>query len=170
MSLPSRLILLIVAACPLLSGCGFQPVYGTKNDAGQLSASELHYIVIDPIPNRVGVRLRAELERLFSPPMSPPQHTLDIRLNVESDVTAIDRDASVRRRNLKLIADVRLLRNGAAKEPPEFTTVVRANAGMEQLPSDFSTLVSESAAEERAVERLAFQIRQQLAVHFARES
>lgn len=150
-----------------LSACGFQPVYGTGGASGEPAMEKLHHLVIAPIPNRAGVRLRAELERLFSPAAEPSTHTVHIDLESESWVTAIEEDASVRRRNLQLTAEVRLVPSGGAITIPEFKTIVRANAGAEQLPSDFSTLVSEGAAEERAVELLAQRIRQQLALHFA---
>lgn len=150
-----------------LGSCGFQPVYGTGGDGGEPAMEKLHHLVIAPIPNRAGVRLRAELERLFSPAAEPSTHTVHIDLDSESQVTAIEDDASVRRRNLQLTAEVRLVPADGAITIPEYKTTVRANAGAEQLPSDFSTLVSERAAEERAVELLAQRIRQQLALHFA---
>lgn len=168
MSLP-RLIAAFAAGSLLLAvgSCGFKPVYDTGRADGGTSMEKLHHLVIAPIPNRTGVRLRAELERLFSPAAEPSTHTVHIDLESKSRVTAIEEDASVRRRNLQLTAEVRLVPAGGAITIPEFKTTVRANAGAEQLPSDFSTLVSEGAAEERAVELLAQRIRQQLALHFA---
>lgn len=151
-----------------VSACGFKPVYDTRASSGGSTAMEsLHHLAVAPIPNRAGVRLKNELERLFSPAAQPMSHTVYIDLQSKSAVTAIEDDASVRRRNLELIAEVRLVPAGGAISIPEYKTTVRSNAGAEQLPSDFSTLVSEGAAEQRAVEQLARQIRQRLALHFA---
>ena len=154
-------------ALATVAACGFKPVYDTQGASGAPAMEKLHHLVIAPIPDRAGVRLRAELERLFSPAAEPSTHTVYIDLESRIRVTAIEEDASVRRRNLQLTADVRLVPAGGAISTPEFKTVVRSNAGAEQLPSDFSTLVSEGAAEQRAVELLAQRIRQQLALHFA---
>ncbi len=153
-----------------MSGCGFQPLYGEPGDA-PTPYQALHHISIGPISDRAGVRLRAELERLFSPLKEPARHRLDVKLGSQVQVMAIEEDASIRRTNLQLIAHVRLLPSavpeGQDTVEPEFVTTVRANAGTEQLPSDFSTLVSERATEQRAVELLAQRIRQELALHFA---
>ncbi len=149
------------------SACGFKPVYDTGPPGADPVMASLHHLTIAPIRNRAGVRLRNELELLFSPPAEPATHILLIDLETRSRVTVIEEDASVRRRNHHLIADVRLVEAGEPTKPPEFRTIVRANAGAEQLPSDFATLVSEQAAEQRAVELLAQSIRQQLALHFA---
>ena len=163
------------AACGLaallslaLPGCGFQPVYGDRPDGG--GAAALHQVSVEPIPDRVGVRLRSELNQLFSPQRAPATHSLRITIESKSQVMAIAEDASVRRRNLQLRADVRLFQAGSDGAKPDFSTVVRANAGSDQLPSDFSTLVSEQAAEQRAVELLARRIRQQLAIYFNQRS
>lgn len=150
-----------------VSACGFKPVYDTPGLSGDNAMTALHHLTIAPIPNRAGVRLRSELEQLFSPPIAPSTHTLHIKLDVKSQVTAIEEDASVRRRNIQMVAEVRLVPAGGAITMPEYQTTAYSNAGAEQLPSDFSTLVSEQAAEQRAVELLAQRIRQQLALHFA---
>jgi hypothetical protein len=166
-----RNILAAAAGLALLSvsACGFKPVYDTSPAADAGNAMEqLHHVVVAPVPDRVGVRLRSELQRLFSPAAEPPTHTLHIALETRSRVMAIEEDASVRRSILYLVAEVRLVPSGGAVSMPEFKTTVRSNAGAEQLPSDFATLVSEGAAEQRAVEELAQRIRQQLALHFAR--
>ncbi len=158
-----------VVALLTLDACGFKPVYDARNADGKSVAAELHHLTVAPIPNRAGVRLRTELEQLFSPLAAPATHTVHIKLDVKSRVTAIEEDASVRRRNLLLDAEVRLMPAGGVITMPEFLTRVRSNVGAEQLPSDFSTLVSEGAAEQRAVEVLAQRIRQQLALHFAKK-
>ena len=150
-----------------VSGCGFKPVYHSGGQSADPVMEKLHHLAIAPVPDRAGVRLRAELERLFSPAAQPMTHTVHINLKSKNRVTAIEEDASVRRRNLELTAEVRLVPAGGSITIPEFKTTVRSNAGAEQLPSDFSTLVSEGAAEQRAVELLAQRIRQQLALHFA---
>ncbi|MGY9055034.1 MAG: LPS assembly lipoprotein LptE [Alphaproteobacteria bacterium] len=172
--LPRRLLVLasIVTAVATLAGCGFQPVYNsgrTTGNGGAPATSALHHIVVAPIPDRAGVRLRNELTELFSPLQAPSTHTLRIALAISTQVVAIESDGSVRRQNQKYTATVHLIPAGSTDQRAEFATTVRANTGTEQLPSNFSSLVSENASEQRAIEQLAQRIRQQLAVHFARQ-
>jgi LPS-assembly lipoprotein len=146
------------------SGCGFQPVYGGGGERGA-AADELQHIAIDTVPDRVGYRLKSELERLFGNHGQQTDYRLAIDLDTRSSVTAIDSDDSTLRRNLRLVAAVALIPVGS--EEPVYQKTLISDAGIDQLPSDFATLVAEDAAEERAVQRLARDIRQRLAVHFA---
>ena len=166
MSLLKRLFVVagLLALAGLQSGCGFQPVYGDRSN--QQSASELQYIAIARVPDRVGHRLRDELYRLFSGDGKAARYHLAIKLEDRTSVTAIDRDSSDRRSNLRLVAAISLTEPGT--EAVLYQTTVISDAGIDQLPSDFATLVAEDAAERRAVERLARDIRQRLALYFAR--
>jgi LPS-assembly lipoprotein len=166
MSLLKRLFVVagLLALAGLQSGCGFQPVYGDRSN--QQSASELQYIAIARVPDRVGHRLRDELYRLFNGDGKAARYHLAIKLEDRTSVTAIDRDSSDRRSNLRLVAAISLTEPGT--EAVLYQTTVISDAGIDQLPSDFATLVAEDAAERRAVERLARDIRQRLALYFAR--
>ena len=166
MSLLKRLFVVagLLALAGLQSGCGFQPVYGDRSN--QQSASELQYISIARVPDRVGHRLRDELYRLFNGDGKAARYHLAIKLEDRTSVTAIDRDSSDRRSNLRLVAAISLTEPGT--EAVLYQTTVISDAGIDQLPSDFATLVAEDAAERRAVERLARDIRQRLALYFAR--
>ncbi len=166
MSLLKRLFLVfgLLAVAGLQSGCGFQPVYGDRSN--QQSASELQHISVGLLEDRVGHRLRDELHRLLNSDGQAVRYHLAINLANRSTVTAVDRDSSDRRSNLRLVAAINLTEPGA--EAPLYQTTVISDAGIDQLPSDFATLVAEDAAERRAVERLARDIRQRLALYFAR--
>ena len=166
MSLLKRLFVVagLLALAGLQSGCGFQPVYGDRSN--QQSASELQYIAVARVPDRVGHRLRDELYRLFNGDGKAARYHLAIKLEDRTSVTAIDRDSSDRRSNLRLVAAISLTEPGT--EAVLYQTTVISDAGIDQLPSDFATLVAEDAAERRAVERLARDIRQRLALYFAR--
>jgi LPS-assembly lipoprotein len=166
MSLLKRFFLFfgLLALAAAQSGCGFQPVYGERG--GQVSAAELQSIEVARVPERVGHRLRDELYRLFHGDGQNARYHLAVKLEDRSVITAINRDSSDLRRNLRLIADISLTQPG--QEKPLFETRVFSDAGIDQLPSDFATLVAEDAAEKRAVERLARDIRDRLALYFAR--
>src|SRR5262245_11734196 len=53
-------IALGVAACAL-AGCGFQPLYGGTTAGGQKLGDVMAGIEINPIPGRVGQKIRNEL-------------------------------------------------------------------------------------------------------------
>ncbi|MCA8927956.1 MAG: hypothetical protein KDC18_07780 [Alphaproteobacteria bacterium] len=159
------LLLGVLALAGAQGGCGFQPVYG-GGESGAAS-SELRTVAVDTVPDRVGHRLRAELNRQFANDGVPSRYRLAIKLDDRSTVTAIDRDDSVRRRNLRLVAAIALIPDG--EKTPVFRRTLITDAGIDQLPSDFATLVAEDAAEQRAVDRLARDIRRSLAVYFARQ-
>jgi LPS-assembly lipoprotein len=169
MSLLKRLCLAagLLALAGLQTGCGFQPVYGgaAAGAPGSDVATELQQVAVDTVPDRVGHRLKTELQRLLGSQGQQSQYRLAIKLESHSAVTAIDRGDSVRRRNLRLVAAITLTPFGAEK--PVYQRTVISDAGIDQLPSDFATFVAEDAAEQRAVERLARDIRQRLAVYFA---
>lgn len=157
--------LALLALAGAQGGCGFQPVYGGGSPERASADSQLQHIAIDTVPDRVGYRLKSELERLFGNHQGDAQYRLAIDLETRSSITAIDRDDSARRRNLRLVAAIALIPYG--EERPVYERTLISDAGIDQLPSDFATLVAEDAAEQRAVERLARDIRRRLAVHFA---
>jgi len=154
----------LLALAGLPAGCGFQPVYGGGAERAA-AATELQHIAVDSVPDRVGYRLKSELERLFGNHGQQAAYRLAIDLETRTSVTAIDIDDSVRRRNLRLVAAIALIPEGSSE--PVYRRTLISDAGIDQLPSDFATLVAEDAAEQRAVERLSRDIRQRLAVYFA---
>lgn len=164
---PKRLALplVLLALAGGQAGCGFQPVYDSGSPERVAAANELQQIAVDTVPERVGYRLKSELERLFGSHRQDAKYRLAIDLETRSSATAIDIDDSVQRRNLRLVAAIALIPNGS--DAPVYRRTLISDAGIDQLPSDFATLVAEDAAEQRAVERLARDIRQRLAVHFA---
>jgi len=158
-------LLVLLAAAGITAGCGFQPVYDTGRAERPAIAGELQHIAVDTMPDRVGYRLKKELERLFDSHRGETRYRLAIDLEARDSVTAVDLDESVRRRNLRLVAAIALIPDGS--ETPVYRRTLISDAGIDQLPSDFATLVAEDAAEQRAVERLARDIRRRLAIHFA---
>lgn len=152
-----------------LGGCGFSPLYG-RPAAGSLVATELGEIVTDPIPGRVGLRVRNNLIDLISPSGSPaaPQYRLAVRLKEEREGLLISGDASITRYNYTLFADYDLV--DIATGDVIDRGKARAIAGYNVVESQFATLSAEKDAEARAARELAQEIRLRLGVGFERRA
>ena len=57
----SAIALALCAGAAALAGCGFQPLYGGTTAGGAKLAEVMAAVEIDPIPGRVGQRVRNEL-------------------------------------------------------------------------------------------------------------
>ena len=157
----------------LLAGCGFQPLHGVGNvaangTAGVSVASDMAYVQVQPIADRVGQSVRNQLLDLLHPRgMSDrPVFRLVVTLKESRDGLAIQQDDSTTRYNLRLAARFRLTdtRNGA--ELLEGTT--RAIAAYNVVRSDYANLISERDARKRAAHSVAERIQSRVAVYFSR--
>src|SRR6266508_730220 len=89
---------LIGAASSGLAGCGFQPLYGGTTVGGARLAQVMAGVEINPIPGRVGQKLRNEL--IFTTTgggyAPPSQYTLDIAIkeSVTDQLVQITGDAT----------------------------------------------------------------------------
>ncbi|NNF24422.1 MAG: hypothetical protein HKN63_06410 [Rhodobacteraceae bacterium] len=95
-----RLALILIAA---LAGCGFQPVYGPKGAARDLSGT----IEIDPPRDTAGFNLVRQLEDRLGLPSSPT-HRLAVDLRVTEEGRGITTDQITTRYNVRGVADYRL--------------------------------------------------------------
>ncbi len=171
-----------------LSGCSFQPLYGTTASGNQLS-EELKSVSIATIPGRVGQRVRNELiyQTTNGGAPLPPLYKLEIALN-ESDVATLVRTTGDAQGQIyRLKADFKLVRlrdkkvifTGASharaaydksfifkKEeqqgnPPQ-TVIVEKQVG-----SGFGDIRARINAENRASKILAEEIKTRIAAHLA---
>ncbi len=60
-SLAIAIAIAVSAAACALGGCGFQPLYGGTTAGGEKLANVMAGVEIDPIPGRVGQKIRNEL-------------------------------------------------------------------------------------------------------------
>ena len=98
----------------LLTGCGFQSVYGTKGGDGSAGSAvvqrELASIRVLPIADRIGQKMRNRLLTLLNPKGRPahPKYKLNISLGVSEEQLGVQSTALSSRANLRVWAHVTL--------------------------------------------------------------
>lgn len=153
----------------LVSACGFHPVYGVNKYTAVGGETKLAQTYIDNIPDREGLYLRNALIDRFYRDGRPinPAYTLKVEpvreYLVDLDITKSD-DAT--RGQLRLTTTIVLV--------DDKTGEVLLNRGLQSitsyniLGSEFATRVSEDNTRLNALDDLARQIEQQLALYFKR--
>ncbi|MFO1112835.1 MAG: LPS assembly lipoprotein LptE [Rhodospirillales bacterium] len=164
-----------IASVVVLSsaGCGFRPMYGQHSDATASGASaspiaaDLATVDVAPIPDRSGQLLRNKLERLLDPAASASvdhRYTLDVQLKEKIDTYAVERSGFASRATIETTAKYALREDASGNQV--FSGTTRAVSGYNLLDNDFSTVVGADDARNRAIDQVAYQIRNKLAVYF----
>lgn len=160
-------IFAVFIALSFLSACGFSPLYGQAHDGN--APARLAQVAIGNIPDREGQILRNSLIDRFYRDGRPadPAYTLDVD-PLREDLTDLDvtKSADATRGQLRLSTRITLhdAKTGDTLLERNLTSITSYNI----LLSQFTTRVSENNARENAVEDLARQIEQQLALYFRR--
>lgn len=166
----------LVATCILhlvtvlfLAACGFTPLYGTAGDKGQVTAG-LTDVYIDNIPDREGQYLRNALIDRFYLTGRPDNALYSLTVAPISESSAdldITKSSDATRAQLRLATRMLLTDRATGKLLLErnLTSITSYNV----LQSQFTTRVSEQNARENALDDLARQIEQQLALYFRRQ-
>ena len=147
---------------PLLSACGFQPLYG-NNTAPQLSS-----IFVEDIAERNGFELRTRLiDILDSDGMQTnKRYRLKITLSESSQGIALQNDAAITRYNNRMEARF-VLSDAGGKEIYRGTQSELSSYNVVQSP--YATLAAEQDSGKRAVQDMAERIRLELAIWFRRQ-
>jgi len=159
---------LFLGAVLALAGCGFSPLYGSHGDNAAV-AQHFDSVAIGNIPNREGQYLRnALIDRLYSSGRpAAPRYVLQIS-QVRESVTDLDitKSSSATRAQLRLNAEMKL--RDAATDHVVLERGLTAITSYNILQSQFTTRVSEDDARRAALDDLARQTEQQLALYFDR--
>jgi LPS-assembly lipoprotein len=151
-----------------LAACGFSPLYSTHHNAGVKSSFDSVYI--DNIPDWEGQYLRnALIDRLYSHGRpANPAYTLTI-----SKPQAERRDLDITKTSSATRAQLRIETGMALKDNATGVTVLTrkliAITSYNILQSQFTTRVSENDTRRSALDDIARQVEQQLALYFNRE-
>ena len=142
------LALLLAAPAAGLGGCNLRPLYG-KNEAS-LDAS-LQATRILPLSDRLGQKLHNPLRERINPFGQPsnPVYNLAVDLTRTETESGIREDETATRITLTFSADYRLV-TVEGKQTVAYGTT-GAQAAYNILENRYSTLVSQQAAEERAL-------------------
>lgn len=156
-------LLLILA----LGACGLKPLYGT-NSVGTAMSDRLGQVNVGVIGDRSGQILRTELIRMLNPQGRPAQPAYDLGVTLaesQQDVNLIS-DLTTTRRNLTLTASFVLTDRKSGQ--PVFSDSASEITSYNILADQYTTLVGERDARERALRSLGEDIRTRLALYFDR--
>lgn len=162
----AKIFVLLFLLFPLLSGCGFSPIYASGDEDSRTVKQSLSNIAIANIPDRHGQILRNHLiDRMyFDGRPSYPDSTLEISLRSSQKDLGVQKDASTFRRQLDLWADYTLrARNG--KQLLKGTA--HSAVGYSKLDAQFGTVAAEQNAMDRALKEVGEQIVNRLALYYA---
>lgn len=164
MSWSKPLCLLLVAIS--LAACGFRPLY--RQDGAGAAVPQFNQIAIAQPEDRVSQQLRNHLLDMITPKGNPerPAYILDYRITESVGSVFVTRSDEITRNNLQLTIYV-YLRNYEDGRP--LTTLsITSQASYNLTVADYSNLINEKNARERALRDAAEQIRIRLANYFGR--
>lgn len=163
-------IFLYLATCILqLSACGFHPVYGVNKYTSVGAEEKLEHIQIGNIPDREGQYLRNALMDRFYRHGRPAdtRYALNIKEIREGRIGLdITKDADATRGQLSLSTSMQLV--DRQNDEVLLERKLQAISSYNILTSEFTNRVSEQNARENALDELARQAEQYLALYFKR--
>ncbi|RUT27193.1 hypothetical protein C0V97_02985 [Asaia sp. W19] len=159
---------LVVLVCLTLSGCGFQPLYGSRSEEGARVNREMQRIYVANMSERTGQQLRLALQEQLGAgsTKAPDGYTLNVSFGINASAIDIHSDNTSGRireignahwRLFTVEASPKFLAEGDA------TLLDGANATFEQY---LASTLNDETIHARLAEGLAGIIRQQIAVWF----
>jgi LPS-assembly lipoprotein len=159
-------VLGLLALAPAISGCGFQPLYGSSA-SGEGVAAGLASVDIALIPGRVGQVVRNELVFLQTGGRAPlpPKYRLVVALRESSQPLLANDQGKTRSSIVGLDADFKLYTSGENKLL--LTATANGRAAYQSVDSAFANTRASRDAEDRAARIVAQSIRSQVAAYIA---
>ena len=164
-SLAARIGLMAVAL--MLSGCGFRPLYATNESVAATSpqvSAALTSVLIEPIANKDGVKLRQALRERMQPAgvAKAPRYELSIQLVSHVQELGVRRDATASHANLIYTARFSLTEGGRRIYGDTVQSIVSYNI----LDDQYATVTAVGNAGERAIKQVGDEIKMRLAIYF----
>lgn len=161
---PLRTVIAAVALTAL-AGCGFSPLYGERSAAAAPGVNEaLNQIIIRPLPDRQGQKLRQVLREQLQPRgmAQRPAYDLEVHLTSRIEEIGVRLDATSSRANYILTANFYLNEGANRLIGDRVQAIVSYNI----LDEQYATVASQADAENRAIRRVGEEIKTRLAVYF----
>lgn len=165
-------ISLSVAACLVavfLTGCGFNPMYGARDDGGS-TVADLSAITVAPVTEagrayRLGQMMEHELgDRFYRGGVQPVRYRLEMDLERDREGFGFRADEAVTRVGLRLRARYRLIET--ATDAVVFEDTAQAYNSFDVVQSEYATLAAEEDMEARLVNDLGQIIEGRLGRYF----
>ena len=150
-------LLLVLMGCLMLSGCGFEPLYGEK-PAGSVATAVRGNIIIDPINGgHEGQILKIALENKFNPESldaSNAQYHLSISIAKNRIPTVVKSDGTIQRYDTRFDSQFKLFK--FAEDKPILTgSLIRTGSYNVAVNANFATYEAEQDVIERTLKEMA---------------
>ena len=158
---------LLAASAALVSGCGWQPLYGPTASGAQLK-DVMRTVDISTVPGRVGQRIRNEL--IFATTgggeaADQTKYRLDIAVRESILNTAVERTGDPTGQVYQLYSQFKLVRVADGKVVLEGHS--NARAAYDKADSVFADVRAKRDAEDRSARTISEAIRLRLAAYFS---
>lgn len=150
----------------LLSGCGFQPLYGPTASGEQLS-DVMRTVDITTVPGRVGQNIRNELvfRTTGGGYADKPKYRLDIAVRESVVNTLINREGDAQGEIYQLYSSFKLIRLADNKVVLDGHT--NARAASDKNESVFASIRAKRDGQDRAARTIAEAIRTRIAAYLS---
>lgn len=168
---PGRRGLLLAAGAAAVGGCGFKPVYGTRESGSSPVQDRLGEVNVLLIPERWGQILRQALQERMerSGDSAARRYDLSVQVGLSAEPIAIQPDTSVTRIRMIATANWTLLSQGPQRATLA-SGVAREVDGFDVINQQFfGAELARQQALRRMMEALSEQITMKLAAYFARQ-
>jgi len=154
----------------VMSGCGFEPLYGPKWTGDSYVENQLAEVKIALIPDREGQILRNHLLDKLNAAGEPtfPQAYLHVSLVLDKVSVSVRRDGTTQRFNVVATAEITLKDQNRKKTLYNDTIKHVTSYSIGELTAEFgyASLTSEADAKKRVLELLANEIKLMLATYY----
>ena len=156
-------VLAVGLLAPVLSGCGYQPLYGSGFAGDSGVAEKLRAVDIGTIPGRVGQVVRNELifKTTGGRDAAQPKYRLEIAMRESAQSQLVNLQGDAKGQIFSLDASFKLVNSADQKVILDSKT--NSRAAYENAVSTFANLRARRDAEDRAAKMIADSIRTQVA-------
>lgn len=161
----ARAIAIISLCAPVITACGFQPLYGEHQNETSVS-SELAGVEVMPIKDRLGQVVYNALINEITPTGNPASPVYQLEVTVKSDREGLgfENDETATRFNYTLTGKYQLREVDSGKVI--FQSSSRSIAAYNVVDNQFATMTARQDAEERAARDLSQSVKLHLILFF----
>lgn len=150
----------------LLQGCGYQPLYATRDDGSSVS-QDLASVSVEMQSTRVGQLVRNEIVRSIRPAggAAPDRYVLKLAATGDSQTLVDTSDTVHRRLAYNLTTDFQLI--DISSQKPIFSGRAFSRVPYDRLNASFTNVQARVNAEEQAAQQVGQEVRLRVAAFLA---
>jgi LPS-assembly lipoprotein len=157
---------LLLLGAVLLQGCGYQPLYATRDDLSSVS-QDLASVSVEMQSTRVGQLVRNEIVRSIRPAggAAPDRYVLKLAATGDSQTLVDTSDTVHRRLAYNLTTDFQLI--DISSQKPIFSGRAFSRVPYDRLNASFTNVQARVNAEEQAAQQVGQEVRLRVAAFLA---